>query len=221
MDTGIPQGSLVSPILFTVYLSGLFGYVEQRVPGVKALSFVDDVAWTTEGATEDGISETLEQAAAAAQEWAGANAATFDTQKAEAILLSRRRKRKTPAAPPRGIQVEGRTVHSNTQATRWLGVWLDSQLTLKDHHDVRMEKARNTQNRLRRLAGQVGLSPKSCRRVQAACVQAAALFGSELWWKGDGAQGTIGRQEDVQRLVNQEARLTLRAFRTTNQGALS
>jgi len=29
----------------------------------------------------------LEQAAAAAQEWAGANAATFDTQKTEAIFL--------------------------------------------------------------------------------------------------------------------------------------
>jgi len=60
--------------------------------------------------------------------------------------------------------------------------------------------------RLRRLAGQVGLSPENCRKVQAACVQAAVLFGSELWWKGDGIQGTIGRQEDIQKLVNQEAR---------------
>ena len=62
---------------------------------------MDDVAWATEGATEDGISETLEQAATAAQEWAAANAVTFDTEKTEAILLSRRRKRKTPAARPR------------------------------------------------------------------------------------------------------------------------
>jgi len=100
VETGIPQGSPVSPILSTVYLSGLFGYVEERVPGVKALSFVDDVAWTTEGDTEDDISRTLEQAAAAAQDWAEANAVSFDTEKTEAILLSRRRKRKTPAAPP-------------------------------------------------------------------------------------------------------------------------
>ena len=175
VDTGIPQGSPVSPILFTVYLSGLFGYMEDRVPGIKALSFVDDVAWTTEGTTGNGISESLEQTAAAAQEWATANAVSFDTAKTEAILLSGRRKCKTPAAPPRGIEVEGRTVHFNKQATRWLGVWLDSQLTLKDHHDVRMKKARNAQNRLRRLAGQVGLSPENCRKVQAACVQAAAF----------------------------------------------
>ena len=120
VDIGIPQGSPVSPIQFTVYLPGLFEHVEERVPDVKALSFVDDVAWTTADATEDGISETLERAATAAQEWAAANAVTFDTEETEAILLSRRRKRKTP--PPRGIQVEGRTVHFNTQATRWLGV---------------------------------------------------------------------------------------------------
>ena len=36
-----------------------------------------------------------------------------------------------------------------------------------------------------------------------------------------GYQGTVGRQEDVQKVVNREARLTLGAFRTTNQGALS
>ena len=118
MDTGIPQGSPVSPILFTVYLSGLFGYVEERVPGIRSLSFVDDVAWTSEGATEDAISESLEQAATAAQEWAAANAATFDTEKTEAILFSRRRKHNTPAAPPRGILVDGRAVQFNKQATR-------------------------------------------------------------------------------------------------------
>jgi len=108
-DTGIPQGTPVSPIPFTVYLSVLFGYVEERVPGVKALSFVDDVAWTTQGTTEDNISESLEQAATAAQEWAAANAVSFDTEKTEAILLSRRRKHQAPAGPPRGIQVEERT----------------------------------------------------------------------------------------------------------------
>ena len=62
---------------------------------------------------------------------------------------------------------------------------------------------------------------RGCGRVQAACDQAAALFRSEVWWKGDGAQSTIGRQGDVHKLVDQEARLALGAFKTTNQGALS
>ena len=69
VDTGIPQGSPVSPILFTIYLSGLFAHVEREVPGIKALSFADGVAWLAEDWGENNLSAILE-AAAAAQRWA-------------------------------------------------------------------------------------------------------------------------------------------------------
>jgi len=75
--------------------------------------------------------------------------------------------------------------------------------------------------RLRRLTGQVGLSLANCRKVMTACAQSDAMFGAELWWKGDYLQGTIGRAEELQRLVNQQARATTGCFRTTNRGALS
>jgi len=95
----------VSPILFTVYVSGQFSYVEEKVPNIKALSFVDDVAWTAVGDEEDDLSETLERAATAAQEWADINAVTFDTERMEAILLSRRRKRKSLAPHHEGSRL--------------------------------------------------------------------------------------------------------------------
>jgi hypothetical protein len=62
---------------------------------------------------------------------------------------------------------------------------------------------------LRWLTGQIGLSPDNCRKVMVACVQSVAMFGSELWWKGDQAHGTIGRAADLQILVKQGARVTL------------
>jgi len=64
-----------------------------------------------------------------AQEWAEDNDIAFDTEKTEAILLSRRRKRKSPTAPPRGIQVAGRMIQFNAQATRWLGLPVDVEGT--------------------------------------------------------------------------------------------
>ena len=45
VDTGIPQGSPVAPILFTTYLSGIFDKVEATVPGLRGPSFVDDISW--------------------------------------------------------------------------------------------------------------------------------------------------------------------------------
>jgi len=38
------------------------------------------------------------------------------------------------------ISVGDREIQWHT--TRWLGVWLDSQLILKEHHNVRLKKAR-------------------------------------------------------------------------------
>ena len=85
VDTGIPQGSQVSPTLFTIYLSGLFAHVEREVPGIKELSFVDDVAWLAEDRNEN-LNATLEAVAAAAQRWADQNEVTFDPAKTEAVL---------------------------------------------------------------------------------------------------------------------------------------
>jgi len=107
-----------------------------------------------------------------------------------------------------------------SEATRWLGVWLDSQLTLKDHHAVRTKEGKQAMARLRRLTGQMGLSPANCRKAMA-CVQSVAMFRAELWWKEDLAQGTIGRANELHLLVNQEARATTGCFRTTNLRALS
>jgi len=51
VETGVPQVSPVSPVLFIIYLSGLFGQVEKKEEecGSEGISFVNDVAWVVEG----------------------------------------------------------------------------------------------------------------------------------------------------------------------------
>jgi len=48
----------VSPVLYAVYISEMVGYVEERAD-VKALSFVDDVAWWAEGRNETEVARKL------------------------------------------------------------------------------------------------------------------------------------------------------------------
>jgi retron-type reverse transcriptase len=72
VETGVPQGSPVSPVLFIIYLSGLFGKVEKKEKENQheGISFVDDVAWVVEG---DGVGECtqrLERCTVRAQIWA-------------------------------------------------------------------------------------------------------------------------------------------------------
>jgi len=70
VDTGIPQGSPVAPILFVTYLSGMFDEVEAAVPGVHGLSFVDDISWWTEGKNDEEVVAKLSEAATASAVWA-------------------------------------------------------------------------------------------------------------------------------------------------------
>lgn len=64
-------------------------------------------------------------------EWAGSNAVTFETSKTEAILFSSKRKHYRAKAEKR-IRVGAQAARFARDATRWLGVWLDSALTLRE-----------------------------------------------------------------------------------------
>jgi len=216
VDTGIPQGSPVAPILFTTYLSGIFDKVEAAVPGIRGLSFVDDISWWADTADSKAVAAKLSAVATASIEWAVENGVAFDYGKTEAALFHKKRK-----APMATVAVSTNDVPFNKEATQWLGVWLDAQLTLKEHHSTWMKEGRKAMTRLQRLTGQMGLTPANCRKVMTACVQSATMYGAELWWKGDFATGTQGQAEDIQRLINQEAQATTGCFRTTNLGALS
>jgi len=108
----------------------------------------------------------------------------------------------------------------NKQATRWLGVWIDSKMTLKENHSARMKSARKAVGRIRRLTGQAGLCPGACRKALVACVQATALYGAELWWDDREGAGVKNRRDEVQKLENQLGRAVTGNFRTTNLGVV-
>jgi len=218
VDTGVPQGSPAAPILFITYLSGIFDEVERAAPDVSGLSFVDDIGWWAEGKNVEEVANKLSLVAAAAIEWAGKNGMAFDHGKTEAAIFWRKKIKGTRTEAK--VRVGDKEVSFNRAATRWLGVWLDSQLTLKEHHATRLKSGQNVMNRLKRLTGQMGLSPINYRRVMSACVQSVTMFGAELWRKGGNIRGMTGRAEELQHLTNREARATTGAFRTTNLGAL-
>ena len=72
----------------------------------------------------------------------------------------------------------------NRKATRWLGIWLDSQLKLTSHINEKMRKTRTAEVQIKGLTRMHGLVPGLVRRIQLSVVQSTALYGAELWWKG-------------------------------------
>jgi ribonuclease HI len=180
------------------------------VPGAQALSFADSVAWMVTGKNVTDITEQLEKCAAESIVWAQRNAVAFDSAKTEALLLTRKTR-----LPRMQVRVDGHRIPYNKEATRWLGVWLDSQLLLTHHHRIRLAKAKQAEARVRSLVGKFGLTPANVRRVQVAAVQAVALYGAELWWDGQ-----KGRRDDIHLMVNRQARAITGALPPTALGPL-
>ena len=75
-------------------------------------------------------------------------------------------------------------VQFNPEATRWLGIWLDSSLNLADNRRRRIGKTRQAEARLRRIVNQYGVPPAAARNLQSAIVQGTMLYASELTWNG-------------------------------------
>jgi len=139
----------VSPVLFVIYLSGLFGKVEKKEEdcGSEGISFVDDVAWVVEGKDVGECTQRLERCAAETTVWAKKNACRFDIEKTEAMLFTRRRKNKEPKMNAQ-VRVGDHEVPYNKEATRWLGVWLDDMLTPSaKNNSVRAEWLRLSRQR--------------------------------------------------------------------------
>lgn len=94
IETGVPQGSPVSPILFAIYLSGVFSIVDNLVPGIEAKSFVDDCGFTVEARSILEVTAKLQDSGTAAVVWSERNFLTFDLGKDEAILFDKTLKRR-------------------------------------------------------------------------------------------------------------------------------
>jgi len=168
VEAGIPQGSPVSPILFAIHMSGLIKLVEERVTGAKGLSSVDDVGWVATGNDVNQVIGKLEACVRVSIDWAERWELEFDTAKTKAALFTRRRghKKHLRLKLTAKVRVGNGFVRFNREATRWLGVWVDAHLTLKEHHNGCMKKARAAEARLWSLTGTHGVVPACVRAVQ-------------------------------------------------------
>ena len=63
IKTRIPQGSSVSPILFLIYISGVFDKISKTSPLITSLSFIDDLGFIASCSSVTKIARSFEKVA--------------------------------------------------------------------------------------------------------------------------------------------------------------
>lgn len=142
---------------------------------------MDDLGFLTAGHSVWEITKTLEEAGKIALHWGKTNAVTYDISKTEAILFSKARNQKlTKQLSETELRFGGRVISFSQEATRWLGVWLDSFLSFDAHISERLKKAEIAEIRIKGLSKTYGLPPTLVQRIQIVAVESVALYGEGL-----------------------------------------
>lgn len=106
----------------------------------------------------------------------------FDNAKDEAILFTQK---SNPELKRRKIEtkitVREHIMSFNTEANRWLEVYLDLGIKFTAYTNLTLEKVRKVEDIVQGLAATRGLAPGAVRCIKVAAVQLLALYGAEIW----------------------------------------
>ena len=201
IDTGIPQGSPISPILFLIYIRDLFLHLD----GIKPLSYIDDIALIAASTSLRKNIKLLERATRMLYTLGQENAIEFDLAKTELLHFTKGKGSDASITLP-----NNEVIKPSLRAVRWLGIWFDHYLTFKEHVRTRASQARQAFSRLERLActGR-GLSARALRQLYLACIISIADYGSPIW-----SSRSVEQAKPLQAIQNAATKKILGVFKT-------
>ena len=161
MDSGVPQGGVLSPLLFIMFIDDLGGKISTDTTRVSL--FADDTAiMCPYPRREEDRKEALrkaQEAVGATKRWFELNLLSFNAQKTKLVLITPPRTAGySDGEDPRdsiSLKLGSATLtpQTSSETSRFLGVFLDNHLALKQHVKMAAEKAELRVSVLRYLGG--------------------------------------------------------------------
>jgi exonuclease III len=217
-ETGIPQGSPISPILFLFFIADLLDATNDIALRVSAIGFVDDIHVLTYGDSTERNCRTLERIHERCEEWANKHGAQFAPEKYELIHFAKRPKSFNMAVTLKIGQIQKVAMDN----VRVLGVQVDTKLKWGPHLAKIAQKHASQSPAIDRISASTwGASFKMARLVYTSVVRPSITYGASVWYA---PQGVVTSRKHVDRklevLQNKNLRRVLGAYRAVGSRIL-
>ena len=170
IEAGVPQGSILGPILYLLYTSDV-----PVVPGVKVATFADDTAFLATGADSQTSARKLQYAANTLTSWSKKWRIKLNESKSQHVNFTLRRELRHP------IYINGQIIPYSDTA-KYLGMTLDVKLHWKEHIRIKSNQLKLTWKKMRWLAGRnSNLSIHNKLMLYKQIIKPIWTYGIQIW----------------------------------------
>ena len=205
---GVPQGSILGPLLFLIYINDLPNCLDISC----AKMFADDTNITVPGCTFAELEQATNSELNNLYNWLKANKLSLNIAKTEFMVISTRQKFLAENCSEINIQLDGHPV-SRVEHTKSLGLNIDDRLSWSNHIKDLCKKISSAIGALRRIRPLI--SQSTAVQIYNALIQPHFDYCAPVW---DGLSSYLC--EKLQKLQNRAARVILQANCEINSSLL-
>ena len=202
LKAGVPQGSILGPLLFLVYINDLCDVVQSNIR-----LYADDSILFVTGTNQQQIANTLNEDLERISQWAATWYVTFNPNKTEDMLITNKQVNNVP------ILLLNQTPILQVQSHKHLGCTLDKNLRWKSHINEIITKAGRRVDILRGL--KYRFNRKTLEILYKSFIRPILEYSQTVW-----TNCTIGQKQAIEQVQLSAIRVITGGIRNTSHRKL-